>query len=1142
MGVKSEHSKSLEDLTEIIRLTEDVSTKLYGQLNHSQIFEKVAEEFSKSKSYDVIIAALTDCNEKLQFVTTSIAKGVISKAVEITGRPMDDYLFDLSSTGAMYFVIKEAKTVFTPIEEFLESLFPNPLVKLILKLTGFSGQRMIITPIFSGGTVVGAISVNSASMEALLEPSVRNLAKHISNALEIAKQQKENEKHWQELKESREVYHSLFEHKGSATVIVEEDTTILEVNKKFEELSGYKKSELEGKFKFPQFVAPEDRKRLEGYHYARRKNENAAPNLYEAGFITKEGKRLVAKVNVGMEPNEKRTIVSFIDVTEYDNLREEVKHHADIVDRVEDAVVEVSSSGVISRVNNGALKMTGFNSKSEMVGLRASSLVAKEEKERVAKYLNDLDKIDSDELHEFKFVKRNGEEFYGELKATKVENGADGQKSLVILVRDITKRRKADESLKLTQFSMNAIGTCIFRLTKDGRFVYVNDTVLRKLGYTRENLIGKHIWEVNPNYTKEGRAEFWQKLKKAGVLNFHSMQVTKEGRVYPVEINSNYIKYGNTEYEFSFAYDISDKVEAQMALKTSEEKYHKLFNNLSDAVFVHHPKPNKKPGILIEVNSAANAMLGYSREEFLKMTPADFTYQNPKDKENPSSKAVKEIMDKGSYRGERVFVTKSGDKLPVEINSFKFFLEGKPTILTIARDIRETKLAQEKLEEEKNRAQKYLDVAGVILIAFDKTGSIQLANNKALDVTGYSEEEIIGKNWIQLLVPQHLREEMTRVFKSIINGEEKEYGHNENPILTKSGEERQIVWHNAVLKDADGKVTGVISSGEDITERREAEDALRFTQTTADKASVGIFWLDKNWRVRYANDAACKKMGYTKEEVLNLYVPDFDPDWDFEKLHKHWEHLKKAGVLTFESRNMTKDGKIFPVEITDHYIKFGDIEYDFVFIKGITERKEAERKVKDSYSRLRKTFGATVEALSSLTEKRDPYTAGHQQRVTKIAVKIAERMKLSQQVIEGIQVASSIHDIGKVYVPAEILSKPGRLNELEYSIIKTHPQVSYDVLKNIDFPWPIAEIVYQHHERFDGSGYPRGLKGEEILLEARIIAVADVVEAMSSHRPYRPSLGIKEAIAEIKKNKGKYYDAKVVDTCCGICTEEGWEL
>jgi len=210
--------------------------------------------------------------------------------------------------------------------------------------------------------------------------------------------------------------------------------------------------------------------------------------------------------------------------------------------------------------------------------------------------------------------------------------------------------------------------------------------------------------------------------------------------------------------------------------------------------------------------------------------------------------------------------------------------------------------------------------------------------------------------------------------------------------------------------------------------------------------------------------------------------------------------------------------------------------------RNITKRKRVEKKLKQSYRKLRKTTDNTINIIAKIVETRDPYTAGHQQKVSQLATSIARKMKLPQDRVERIRIASLIHDIGKISIPAEILSKPYKLTEEEFNLIKHHPKTGYDILRLIDFSWPVAEIVLQHHENINGTGYPGGLKGDEILLEAKIICVADVVEAMSSHRPYRAALGIDKALEEISQNKGILYEPEVVDACIKIFKKESFKF
>jgi len=206
----------------------------------------------------------------------------------------------------------------------------------------------------------------------------------------------------------------------------------------------------------------------------------------------------------------------------------------------------------------------------------------------------------------------------------------------------------------------------------------------------------------------------------------------------------------------------------------------------------------------------------------------------------------------------------------------------------------------------------------------------------------------------------------------------------------------------------------------------------------------------------------------------------------------------------------------------------------------LQERKRAEKNLLETNQLLSQAITTTIQVLGMTVEARDPYTAGHQRRTTILAEAIAGEMGFPPEKIEGLRMAGKIHDIGKISTPSEVLSKPTRLTPVEYELVKAHAQKGYEILKEVESPWPLAEIVFQHHERQDGSGYPRGLKGDEILMEARILGVADTVEAMASHRPYRPALGVEAALEEINKNKGVLYDSDVVAACLKLFREKGF--
>jgi putative nucleotidyltransferase with HDIG domain len=211
-------------------------------------------------------------------------------------------------------------------------------------------------------------------------------------------------------------------------------------------------------------------------------------------------------------------------------------------------------------------------------------------------------------------------------------------------------------------------------------------------------------------------------------------------------------------------------------------------------------------------------------------------------------------------------------------------------------------------------------------------------------------------------------------------------------------------------------------------------------------------------------------------------------------------------------------------------------------MQDITEKTRAEVQIQRYYAQLESALMRTVKVVTTLSEMRDPYTAGHERRVAEIAVAISAEVGFDVRQQEGLRIAGHLHDVGKISIPSEFLSKPGKISAVEFLLIKGHAQAGFDVLKEVDFPWPVAQVALQHHERMDGSGYPHGIKGEAILLEARILAVADVMEAMSSHRPYRPGLGIEKALAEIERGRASTYDPMVADACLRLFREKGHRL
>jgi PAS domain S-box-containing protein/putative nucleotidyltransferase with HDIG domain len=332
-------------------------------------------------------------------------------------------------------------------------------------------------------------------------------------------------------------------------------------------------------------------------------------------------------------------------------------------------------------------------------------------------------------------------------------------------------------------------------------------------------------------------------------------------------------------------------------------------------------------------------------------------------------------------------------------------------------------------------------------------------------------------------------------------------------------------------------------------QQKKAEEALR--QSQQEFISIfrdnpeAIVYVDEKGDILDINLRFSDLFGYSLKEIKgkNINSGIIHPPDKVEEGKDLDNKAISKGYVNFETIRKKKDGTLFPVSLSGSpVIVDGKPRGIIGMFADITERKKTEEQLKESFKKLQKTMEDSIYAISMITEARDAYTAGHQQRVTKLAVALAEEMGFPQDRVEGIKIAALTHDVGKINLPAEILSKPGRLSEIEFNLIKNHSQIGYDILKKIDFLWPVADIVLQHHEKVNGSGYPRGLKGDGILLEARIICVADVVEAMSSHRPYRPALGIDKALKEISQNKGILYDPEVVDTCIRLFKEKEFKF
>lgn len=325
----------------------------------------------------------------------------------------------------------------------------------------------------------------------------------------------------------------------------------------------------------------------------------------------------------------------------------------------------------------------------------------------------------------------------------------------------------------------------------------------------------------------------------------------------------------------------------------------------------------------------------------------------------------------------------------------------------------------------------------------------------------------------------------------------------------------------------------------DVTERIQAKQELRNSEENYRELILnlgdGVGIMDLREVFTFTNPALDAIFGLAAGELVGRRIDEFVSAETMVEIRRQSEKRMKDERSSYEIEIVTSAGQHRHVLIsaTPKYTN-GSYIGTLAIVRDVTERRQAVEELTRSYSRLNRVMDQTINALATTLGKRDPYTSAHQRRVTQLVVALARELDLSEDQTAGIRVASILHDIGKIYIPSEILAKPTKLTEVEFSIIKTHAEAGYEILQGIEFPWPVADIVHQHHERLDGSGYPLGLNGGQILLEAKILLVADVVEALSSDRPYRPAFGIEAALEEITRNQGRYYAPEVVTACLDL--------
>ena len=588
--------------------------------------------------------------------------------------------------------------------------------------------------------------------------------------------------------------------------------------------------------------------------------------------------------------------------------------------------------------------------------------------------------------------------------------------------------------------------------------------------------------------------------------------------------------------------DITERKGLEDLLSESEERFRRLFETANDGIVLLE----KHEGKITHSNPAVEKMLGYTEKEGLGKKLQDIGI----------------LLDLGDFQMTMQNLNRSGmikyDDVPAETKSGQhidtdiYLVDRSRLVQCNIRDITERKRAEEALRKSEEIYRMVVDNIADVITVMDLNLCFTYVSPSIIRLRGYTAEEVMSQTMEQIMTPES-RQIVAQAFEEEMKleaGGAADLGRTLILELEEYRKDGSTVWlenHISTIRDNEKKLLGIIALSRDITKRKQAEQALRDAETLYhllfEHSPDGIVIIDPSTlKPLEFNETAHRQLGYSREEFTRLSISDLDIVETPEETKSHVANVIHEGRNDFDTRHRTKQGAIRDIHVTAQTIEIlGHPVYHCIW-RDITERKKTEEDLKETLESLRNAVRTTIRVMVSAVETRDPYTSGHQIRSADLAGAIAVEMGLSQDQVDRTRMAGSIHDIGKLSVPAEILSKPTKLSEAQFALIKEHSQSGYEILKNVESSWPLAEIVYQHHERMDGSGYPRALKGEEIIVEARVLAVADVVESMASHRPYRPALGIEAALDEIERNAGIYYDDAVVESCLRLFREKDYQL
>jgi PAS domain S-box-containing protein len=719
------------------------------------------------------------------------------------------------------------------------------------------------------------------------------------------------------------------------------------------------------------------------------------------------------------------------------------------------------------------------------------------------------------------------------------------------------KKKKAEEDLNESEenfrHSLDDSPLGIRIVTAEGKTLYANREILNIYGC--DSIEELATISHKESYTPESYAQYEirkeKRLRGEHVPSIYEVSIVrKDGKIRHLDVFRKQVLW-NGEIQFQTIYnDITERKLAEDELRISEERY-----RMAEAIghvgnWEYNLQTTKFWG-----SDETKRIYGFDPEAL------DFTIDEVEncipERERVHQALIDLIEADKPYNLEFEIHPKNSltSRIISSVAELKRDEHGNPLLVTGGiQDI--TKRKQDEsarvaslkgLLESQERYKALFDHSLNLIYIMDFDGQFIDANSAALNMFGYKREEIRSVNMNSIMHEDQLPLALEIIREITETGIQKD--PREIRLRNKGGREIYLETQGSIVMSK-GKPAAIQMIARDITERKQMEEELRQSEekyrTILENMQDAYFEVDLAGSFTFCNDAMCRDFGYSREELMGMNYRQYTDHDNAKKLFQAYQKIYTSGEPIKEHVGLIirKDGSKRYIEGSVSLKK--DSQGKPIGFKGIdrdiTDRKQTEDKLLLTLESLRKAVGVTIHVLVSALEARDPYTAGHQSRVADLACAIATEMGLSQDQIEGIRLAGSIHDIGKLSVPAEILSKPTKLTNLEFLLIKEHSQTGYEMLKDVESPWPLAQIVYQHHERMDGSGYPRNLKGDEIIIEARIMAVADVVEAMASNRPYRPGLGIDAALAEIEKNKGIFYDSTVGDACLRLFREKGYQL